>query len=185
MVGEDPGASAGRRRRPFPRGWLVFVTLGLAAIITAWLAAGGAAPAQPIRFSHQLHVKEAKCAACHVYIPRLAAAGTPRLADCLDCHEGTQSKTPEGLREEAKIDEYAKAKREIPWVRISNMLPPHVFFSHRRHVALAKLDCASCHGAIAQTNALPTRPAVAFTMDWCLSCHRKRAASTDCIACHR
>jgi hypothetical protein len=137
-----------------------------------------------LRFSHKAHVKEAKCRACHPYYEKQASAGLPRLADCLDCHEGTQSKTPEGQREEAKLDSYAKAKREIPWVRLA-ALAPHVYFSHRRHVVMAKLECATCHGEIAKTAALPSRPLVAMTMSFCRDCHRKQKASVDCLDCHR
>lgn len=146
--------------------------------------AGQAPSAQPIRFSHQAHTRDMKCAACHQYVTQGAAAGTPSLADCMDCHEGTQSKSPEGQREEAKIQAYAKAKREIPWVRITS-LAPDTFFSHRRHVAFAKVECAMCHGEIGATVALPSRPLLALTMTRCMDCHRERNASLDCLACHR
>ena len=106
------------------------------------------------------------------------------MADCLDCHEGSQAKTPEDQREEAKIEGFAKAQQEIPWVRVAS-LAPSVLFSHRRHVTLGKIECATCHGGIADTTALPSKPAVVFSMNWCVNCHGERKASLDCLACHR
>jgi hypothetical protein len=141
-------------------------------------------PEQPIRFSHQVHVKQVKCGACHLYVTKMAAAGTPPIARCMMCHSGTQSKTPEALEEEAKIKEYAEAGKEIPWVRISTMAP-HVYFSHRRHVVLEEIQCAACHGDIAETVALPDHPAHQFTMDFCMDCHETSQATLDCLACHR
>jgi hypothetical protein len=144
-----------------------------------------AASAQPMRFSHEAHVKQAKCVACHAGAAKLAAAGAPKVADCTDCHEGAQSKTPENRKEEAKIDQYVKTGREIPWARIAPPLAPHVYFSHRRHVTLDRTECATCHGTIAATATLPAKPAVAFTMAFCLSCHEQRKASLDCLVCHK
>ena len=95
-------------------GFWVLGALVVAALIFVgvFFWATQARSAQPIRFSHQAHTRDMKCAACHQYFTQGAAAGTPSLADCMDCHEGTQSKSPEGQREEAKIQAYAKAKRE-------------------------------------------------------------------------
>jgi hypothetical protein len=173
---------------PTPRRllWLLTGAALLVAVAAGAVAFGSrpAAPTQPIRFDHAAHAKQAKCAACHPYATKLAATGSPKLADCLDCHEGTQSKTPEGKKEEEKIDIYAKAKKEIPWARIAS-LAPHTFFSHRRHAVVAKIDCATCHGPIAQTTALPSTPAIPFTMSFCVDCHARQKASVDCLACHR
>jgi hypothetical protein len=178
----------GSRRQAVRRAWWWSggaLLAGAAAVAGLLFASGQAALRQPIRFSHADHVKQAKCGACHLYATKLAAAGAPKLADCVDCHEGTQSKTPQGKKEEAKLDEYVKASREIPWVPITPSLAPHAFFSHRRHVTLEKIECATCHGKIAETSALPAKPAVSFTMDFCVSCHEKRKASVDCLACHK
>lgn len=142
------------------------------------------AAGQPLRFSHKAHVKEAKCTACHPNYEKHASAGLPRLADCLDCHEGTQSKEPEDVKEEAKLVQYAEKKAEIRWVRLYRV-PDHSFFSHRRHVVLGKVECKMCHGEIEASDAPPRRPAQAIEMDWCVSCHRKEKVSTDCNGCHR
>jgi hypothetical protein len=177
---------------------------GALIIVAVLLSAGAAPPRQPIRFSHKLHVKQAKCAACHTTVGKASAAGVPKLADCLDCHEGTQSKTPEGQKEEAKIEAFAKAKAEIPWKRVWR-LPANVFFSHRIHVAVAKVECQTCHGKIETLDSPPSGPLKALTMTECIGCHEKSASpdgrdrkdggpvkvvagrqlSTDCNACHR
>jgi hypothetical protein len=165
--------------------------LGLALASALFLIAAGVlygsrsgAARQPLRFSHAAHVKEAKCSACHRYYEKQASAGMPRLADCLDCHEGTQAKEPEDVKEEEKLAQYAEKRTEIRWVRLYQV-PDHSFFSHRRHVVLGKLECKTCHGPIAASNAPPEKPAQPVTMDWCVSCHRKMNVTTDCNACHR
>jgi hypothetical protein len=161
------------------------------ALVVGGLVAGGlffltrpARPEQPIRFSHRAHTKDLTCQGCHQRVTEGAAAGMPGLSDCLGCHQDTQSSSAQGRREEAKIQAYARAKREIPWVRLT-ALAPHTFFSHRRHVELAKVACATCHGEIAQAVEPPRRPLVNLTMERCMNCHRQRQASLDCLACHR
>lgn len=159
----------------------IILLLIVAAVL--YLSRPGAAR-QPLRFSHKAHVKEAKCRACHPHYEKHASAGLPRLADCLDCHEGTQSKEPEDVKEEEKLAQYAERKEEIRWVRLYRV-PDHSFFSHRRHVVLGKLECKTCHGEIEASDAPPRWPAQPIDMDWCVSCHRKEKVSTDCNGCHR
>jgi hypothetical protein len=193
---------AGRR---WPR-WLVGSALAALLVLVAGLLlpAGSAPPQQPIRFNHKVHVKQAKCQACHTTVTRGPVAGAPKLADCLDCHEGSQAKTPASQKEEAKLEAYAKEKSEIPWVRVWR-LPANVRFSHRVHVAVAKVECRTCHGAMETLETPPTAPLKRLTMNDCIGCHEawqwseerdgKRAApvamiagrrlSTDCNACHR
>jgi hypothetical protein len=140
---------------------------------------------QPLVFSHAAHFEEATCEACHLYVMEQYDAGVPRLSDCVDCHEGTQSEDPAGIKEEAKFNkEFVKPDHEIPW-ELLPQLPSHVFFSHRRHVVASKIKCEACHGNIAKTKAIPGRPPHDFTMNWCLDCHVTKKASTDCLSCHR
>jgi hypothetical protein len=141
---------------------------------------------EPIRFSHRVHVKEADCEACHQYVTTHAAAGTPNLETCADCHDSIQSKDAAGKREEAKLQRYIKENKGIPWVRLPR-LTDDIFFSHRRHVTVArkKITCETCHGPIAKTNVLPSKRAYQFTMEFCMRCHKERGANVDCISCHR
>jgi len=167
------------------RFWIVAMLLLGAYISLAVLPRFRAAPrVQPMRFSHAAHIKEAECGACHLYATEYYPGGVPSLEDCMDCHQGTQSKSPENKKEESKLQSFADANREIPWQRLPP-LAPHVFFSHRRHTVSSKIKCAACHGDIAKTNTIPPKPAIRFTMAWCLACHEARKASTDCLACHR
>lgn len=166
---------------------------GLVVLILAVvaLAIGGvwrflsAPQAQPIRFNHAAHVKEAKCTACHRTVARGERAGTPTTEKCASCHEGEQSKDPEDLKEEAKLAAFVERKAEIPWVRLYS-LPTHVFFSHQVHV-LAKVECESCHGPIGKEAVLPVRSpnSEAIRMNACRDCHARQKADLDCLACHR
>jgi hypothetical protein len=163
--------------------WLVVVAGILVVAVAGLYVSKSGAARQPLRFSHKAHVKEIRCLACHPYYEKQASAGLPRLANCLVCHVGTQSKKPEDLTEEKKLAQRAEKKEEIHWVRLYR-LPDHVFFSHRRHVVLGKLECETCHGDIAARDMPPERPAQSIEMRWCVSCHRMKHASTDCNACH-
>jgi hypothetical protein len=60
-----------------------------------------------------------------------------------------------------------------------------VYFSHRRHVGIGKLECGACHGDIAVSQHPPSRALVRITMEFCLDCHRAKGQSLDCVACHR
>lgn len=107
----------------------------------------------------------------------------------MDCHEGTQSKDPEKLKREEKLAEYAEKKQEIPWKRITWLASDaNVYFSHRRHATIAKIQCAACHGPVEESTALPTR-LVEVDMEWCTGCHERQRVATavgrDCNACHR
>ena len=139
---------------------------------------------QPMRFSHKAHAAEAECGACHLHAETLAAAGMPALSDCVDCHEGTQSKKAADKREEAKLEHYVKNGKEIPWVLLPR-LTPDIFFSHRRHVTVSKMKCANCHGPIERADTAPRSRVTDFSMNWCMHCHKVKEASVDCLACHR
>src|ERR1700679_1802145 len=54
-------------------------------------------PAQPIAFSHKLHVTDAKliCEDCHVYPAKFGdSVGIPDAPKCLECHAYSTAKTP-------------------------------------------------------------------------------------------
>jgi hypothetical protein len=137
---------------------------------------------QPIQFNHQKHVKDAgmECSACHEYFAKQQRSGLPDLALCSGCHQQPLTKSPE----EAKLIALA-ASPSPPAFRKLFRLPDHAFYSHRRHVTIAKLPCATCHGAIADTTAPPSRPLVHIDMETCTNCHTRQSVQTDCTACHR
>jgi mono/diheme cytochrome c family protein len=161
------------------------------------------APAQPILFSHLIHAGSfaIPCQYCHAAARRGVAAGLPSVDRCMGCHKiiGAQDNP-----EIAKIHEYARRGAAIPWVRVF-AVPEFTYFPHKPHVQ-AGVACQTCHGPIermrvvgAQTgprlvndlqNLIGLRPPPpAFSMGWCISCHREqnargRQAPMDCVACH-
>lgn len=156
----------------------------------AVLLAGGAALAafppdsravQPIQFDHKLHVsQDMTCDTCHEQVEKGARATLPSVDDCMGCHADAQGSSPE----EPKVRRYADEGEQIPWVRV-NRMPGHVYFPHRNHVKLAKLDCAVCHGDMKNASSPPPRSQVAgLSMRKCMRCHTERGVSNDCIGCH-
>jgi hypothetical protein len=162
------------------------IVVGL--LVLAVLAAVGVAVAtsrraisQPILFNHQLHVEElgAECTDCHQHVLSGVRATIPNIDVCIDCHEEAQTESPE----EARLVEYIQAGEPVPWVKVYTV-PDHVYFSHRRHAAIAEIACETCHGDVGQRTEPVVRPAVDMTMDHCMTCHEQSGASNDCIWCH-
>jgi len=135
---------------------------------------------QPIAFNHQKHVEMIDCSDCHAHYADSEHSGLPMLSDCMVCHEEPQS----DVAEEQRVRELAEAGEDDVFVKLFR-LPDNVVYSHRRHVSVAGLECLTCHGPIAETSAPPDRPLVRVTMDFCIDCHEREDASTDCTACHR
>ena len=142
---------------------------------------GTHAGVQPIAFNHNKHnASGLECINCHTGALTEEHATVPPLATCMTCHENALGKSPE----EAKIRAFAAAGREIPWQPVTHV-PSHVYFSHRRHATLAKLECVVCHGAMEKLTAPPARPARRLEMDTCIDCHKKKQARMNCNDCHR
>lgn len=160
--------------RPIVASFLVcFVVIGI-----FW---GGERPSQPIAFNHNKHVENGvACTDCHAGAQEGVHATLPDLGTCLTCHESALTKNSE----EAKIRDIAAAGKELVWTQITSM-PPHVYFSHRRHVQAGKLECAACHGAMQKATAPPRAPFRSLDMDDCVNCHNQRGLKTDCNDCHR
>lgn len=159
---------------------LLFLLLSLGG--SAWLYGELTGVPQPIAFPHETHVKTVglQCVDCHPGVETSIHAQLPDLDFCLGCHQEPQKES----KEEAKIRELAKLQHRPVFNKLFRF-PNHVYYSHRRHVGIAKLACSQCHGAIAETTAPPSRPLVAVTMSFCLDCHEEKGVTTDCIACHR
>ncbi len=174
-------ATDGRRRRGRRGGdrlrnarWIVLLLAAPAAL--------GAAITQPIAFNHHLHVEDAglECTDCHVYARKGVRATIPNIEVCVDCHEEAMTESAE----EARTVEYIRDGVPIPWRKV-NVVPEHVYFSHRRHTAVGGIECGRCHGPIEEREVPLTRPLVRMRMDDCMQCHQERAASNDCVSCHR
>ncbi len=157
-------------------GLLVLVTGGVAL---AWVYRP---LSQPLAFNHRLHIEDAgmECTDCHLYVLTGSRATIPNIEVCVDCHEETSTESAT----EARLVEHVQAKTLIPWQKV-NRVPDHVLFSHRRHAAIGKIECATCHGAVAERSTPVSRPAVDLSMDACQECHRQSGVSNDCLLCHR
>ena len=136
---------------------------------------------QPVAYNHKKHIDLGlECAACHTGILEgRARAGIPNLETCLPCH--TQDDTNPKTK---IIQTYASEKKPIPWKRVYRV-PGHVYFSHRRHVAIARLDCAVCHGDMIKKETPVSIQAVPIQMGRCIDCHGRMKVSNDCLVCHR
>lgn len=137
---------------------------------------------QPVAYDHQLHVGklELACDHCHETSTTGEVAGLPPLETCAACHQEANGASSE----ERKVVEAVRAGREIEWARLHE-LPRHVYFTHRRHVAVARIACERCHGELRSQPRPPPAALVALGMDDCMECHRERGASRECATCHR
>lgn len=154
------------------------LTAVVLVVAAAWLLlVAPPPPAQPAAFNHSKH-GELACAVCHRGAVTAARAGLPEPSLCLKCHA-----TPPGGAASALWEDAARG-RPMGWVQVTRVAD-HVMFSHRRHVALSKLDCTSCHADVGRGATPPAAPPVRLDMDACLACHQREGASQDCAACHR
>lgn len=135
---------------------------------------------QPILFNHLHHreVVNLNCTFCHRYAERYRSAGIPNIDLCQACHSTeAMSKRPEAL----KVVQHIRLGREIPWRRMYE-LPRFVVFPHWIHIQ-NQLDCSLCHGL----TGLKERPVKMIDrnfMAWCIDCHKRLGADTDCYTCH-
>lgn len=154
-------------------GFLLAVVVGLLIVVTR----GEAGPDQPIAFSHKIHAGENQvpCLYCHT-ADRSRSAGVPAVATCMGCHKVTARNQPQVQ----KLAAYWDRKEPIPWVRVHN-LPDHVQFTHEPHIR-AGIECAACHGPVETMDVV--RQVESLKMGWCIKCHERDEASTDCATCH-
>lgn len=167
---------------------------GLAACAALLLAAHGAFPqslgrygakpeklpkevaSQPVAFSHKRHASVGlECLDCHKGARTKARAGVPETETCMLCHT-VKVESPEI----AKLRRFHESGEEIPWVRVYGV-PDFVFFHHGNHVS-AGVECARCHGPVAERDVLAQE--VSTRMGACMSCHKDRGVSNECYFCH-
>ena len=143
--------------------------------IFAWVSVD-----QPILFNHRLHkeVAHLNCTFCHRYVERYRIAGIPNIELCQACHSTDAiSKRPEAL----KVVKYVKEGKKIPWQRMYE-LPKFVVFPHWIHIQNG-VDCSICHG-LTGVEERPIKMVDRDYMEWCINCHKRRGADTDCYTCH-
>ncbi len=169
--------TAGPRRRVV----VAFVACFILTDVVAVIIGASTTVQQPIAFNHAKHVENGiGCTDCHAGAQTQAHATLPDIDTCMQCHETQLSQNPE----EAKVRTIAAAGRQLAWTQLTRV-PAHVYFSHRRHVQMAQLECAECHGPIAKSVVPPTAAFRPPTMNGCLACHAKHGVNTDCNDCHR
>ncbi|MBF0254643.1 MAG: cytochrome c3 family protein [Candidatus Omnitrophica bacterium] len=150
----------------------VFCLLLVAAYL--WSGSGyqariGVIIPQPVSMNHKIHVGDygMDCRYCHTGAERGVFAGIPSTEICMQCHN-------EILKDDPRIAPIAQSYESgdpIAWTRVSD-LPDYVYFDHGIHTTKG-VACQTCHGRVDQMDV--TYRAKAFTMGWCLRCHRDPA----------
>lgn len=146
---------------------IVGLALGGSAITrSAWWTKVGEPPDQPVPFSHKHHYEELgiDCRYCHWQVTQSAHAGVPSTQVCMTCHSQIWTNSP--LLEPVR-DSYNNDK-PLVWYKVNN-LPEFVYFDHSAHVNKG-ISCANCHQGIEKMHL--THKSQAFSMQWCLECHR-------------
>lgn len=156
--------------------WMALVALIVFGVGVVWFPLP---KLQPLSFNHLVH-KDLGCVTCHEGVETRAHAGLPTITVCLDCHDTAPMKDPQ----EVKVWNRAVEKKQIRWNRLRRVAD-HVYYSHRRHVTLAKIECAACHGNMADRTTPPPHDLKPISMASCMDCHRKRGISNDCTRCHK
>ncbi len=136
-------------------------------------------PVQPIAFTHRRHLQNGmQCTSCHAGATEGPDAGIPSVSFCMACHQTVATNNPEIQ----KVTSYAAKEQDIPWRPVYWFYASeHVRFWHAPHIR-AGVDCQECHGDMTQqTVAVRSKK---LNMNFCISCHRAKGASTDCTTCH-
>jgi hypothetical protein len=140
-----------------------------------------AAPSQPVEFNHRLHVEDEglECSSCHQHYLEETSSGLPPAVVCALCHLEPLGESVEEL----KLVSLLERGMPLEWDSAFRQ-PPHVFFSHMRHVAVADIECAACHGDVGSSESSP-RERLPLAMDNCIACHEREAVTNACTSCHR
>ncbi len=134
---------------------------------------------QPIAFTHKMHLEHGmQCTDCHKGVAEGPDATIPNVQLCMTCHQVIATDKPEIK----KVAAYQKEGEEIPWRRVNWFYQSaHVKFYHSPHIR-AGIDCAACHGDMRQETTAVRK--AGLDMGFCLNCHKKYKAPTDCMTCH-
>lgn len=130
-------------------------------------------------FDHSKH-QAVSCQICHRGAMTQIKAGVPSSDICAKCHAVSPDDTPLGLDLWRKVEK----KQQLRWP-VSFQLQRHVYFSHNRHVAIAKLECETCHEDMSAQTVVVTAPTRTLNMDACVNCHQSKKVTDDCAQCHR
>jgi hypothetical protein len=135
-------------------------------------------PAQPIPFNHKVHMASGlTCLGCHTIAAPGDLAGLPAATYCMGCHDTVKKDSP-AIR---TLKTFADERKPIPWVRVYK-LPGFVYFSHQVHHKRARIECAVCHGPVADRNIIAQEKSTAMVD--CMKCHDQYKAPNGCDLCH-
>jgi mono/diheme cytochrome c family protein len=158
----------------------------------------GYQPAQPIKFSHELHAgtNQIDCQYCHQGAFKSKNSTIPSMNVCMNCHKSVQAVekydgqiSPEiqkiyaALGYNPETQTYDKSKEKpVEWVRVHN-LPDFAYFNHSQHVVVGEAAirkekglkpnepvCFACHGPVNTMEEIYQYSPL--TMKWCINCHK-------------
>jgi len=101
----------------------------------------------------------------------------PETALCMSCHTTVKKDSPHI----ARLAEFHSAPKKIEWAPVYRV-PDYVLFNHKKHNAVADVNCQTCHGPVAERDLLRREKDIG--MQACMDCHRAKNASNDCRFCH-
>jgi len=160
---------------------VILIMISACFFMLVVLSIGNASVKQPIQYNHKKHIDAGlSCTDCHVDAETHLRASIPTLTDCMGCHEEAVTESSE----EEVLRNMAADGVDYPWIQVTK-LRPDVLFSHRRHVALANIECSTCHGAMENLEKPLSKAPIKLKMKFCMNCHEAQTADNDCIACHR
>jgi hypothetical protein len=148
------------------------VTLAFTYYATPKTLVVGYQPAQPIPFSHKIHVDQigVDCRYCHAFVEVSGHATVPTASTCWNCHQHIQRESPKlaPLHQSMNPLYPGYHGKPIEWVRV-HKTPDFVYFNHSAHVNRG-VACQSCHGNVNTMQVISQDQSLA--MSWCLDCHR-------------
>jgi mono/diheme cytochrome c family protein len=134
--------------------------------------------AQPIPFSHELHVTlRLECSNCHVNPELSPDMSLPPTSTCMGCHAAVAKDRPD-IKHLASI---TASGQPVPWARVYP-LTAGIRFDHGKHLR-AGVQCASCHGRVGDASAMSEQTALT-SMATCISCHQQHQVASRCSVCH-
>lgn len=144
----------------------VLAIAGIWYFFSPWYTDVGYSPAQPVAYSHKLHVGELglDCRYCHASVEVSRVANVPPTQTCMNCHQTVKRDAPSL----APILTSATSGRPMRWIRVHN-LPEYAYFAHDAHAA-AGIGCVTCHGRVDEMETVTQM--TPLSMAWCLDCHR-------------
>jgi hypothetical protein len=133
---------------------------------------------QPLPFSHKTHsAVQLKCLECHAVAEPGDFAGYPAESKCMACHIAIKTDSPHIQ----SLAATAEAGQAVEWERVYEV-EEFVYFSHQVHHREAGVECAQCHGPVAERDVLFQETSLG--MYACMKCHEQNNAPNSCDTCH-